>query len=151
MCVVKQACQAGHMVIHLACLLWGITFCPSCPQTSFDICYGVSIGDKVFTKSTGLRVPAKVVGLLHDGHVELAYDQGGVQAVNHRCPMDFISFGIPSLESPPPSPSVPAIDALGKFFWTPLLTEAPFAVAPQHNHHHIPQPAASLGNGEFGG
>ena len=35
----------------------------------------------------GLRLPAKVVGLLHDGHVELEYDQSGVQsgvqAVNH--------------------------------------------------------------------
>ena len=38
----------------------------------------LSIGDEVFyTRSTGLRVPAKVVGLLHDRHVELEYDQGG--------------------------------------------------------------------------
>ena len=44
----------------------------------------LSSGDGVLcTKSTGFRVPAKVVGLLHDGHVELEYDQGGVQAVNH--------------------------------------------------------------------
>ena len=34
------------------------------------------IGDRVFyTRSTGLWIPAKVVGLLHDGHVELEYDQ----------------------------------------------------------------------------
>ena len=60
----------------------------------------LSIGDRVFyTTSTRLRVPAKVVGLWHDGHVELECDQGGVQAVNHRCSMDSISFGIPSLES----------------------------------------------------
>ena len=41
MCIVKQACRAGHMVIHSACLLWSITFCPLCPHTSFAICYGV--------------------------------------------------------------------------------------------------------------
>ena len=41
--------------------------------------------------------------------------------------------------------------SLRKFLWTPLLMEAPFAVAPQHNYHHIPQPKASLGNGELGG
>ena len=71
---------------------------------------GLSIGDRVFyTKSTGLRVPPKVVGLLHDGHVELEHDQGGVRIVNHRFPMESISFGIP-LECPPPSPSVPAMD-----------------------------------------
>ena len=28
--------------------------------------------------------------------------------------------------------------------------EAPFAVTPQHDYHHIPQPEASLGNGELG-
>ena len=71
----------------------------------------LSIGGKVFyTMSTRLRVNARVVGLLHDGHVELEYDQGGVQAANHGCPMDSISFGIPILEFPPPSLSVPAID-----------------------------------------
>ena len=41
----------------------------------------LSTGDRVFyTRSTRLRVPAKLVGLLH---VELEYDQGGVQVVNH--------------------------------------------------------------------
>ena len=84
------------------------------PLVSSDLfCYvmELSIGDRVvYTRSTGLRVPAKVVGLLQDGHVELEYDQGGVQAIYHRCPTDSISFGIPNLESPPPSPSIPAID-----------------------------------------
>ena len=61
------------MVIHSTCLLWLLLFVME-----------LSIGDRVFyTKSAGIRVPAKVVGLLHDGHVELEYDQGGVQAVNH--------------------------------------------------------------------
>ena len=69
------------------------------------------MADKVFyTRSTGLWVPAKVVGILHNGHVGLEYDQGGVQVVNHLCPTDSISLGIPSCESPPPSPSIPAID-----------------------------------------
>ena len=45
----------------------------------------------------------------------------------------------------------PQLKSLQKFLWTPLLMEAPFAVAPQHDYHHIPQPEASLGNGEFGG
>ena len=40
-CIVKRACRARHMVIHSACLFWSITFCPSCPQTSFAMCYGV--------------------------------------------------------------------------------------------------------------
>ena len=55
----------------------------------------LSLGGRVFyTRSTGLRVPAKVVGLLHNGHVELEYDQGGVWVVNYRCPRDAISFAI---------------------------------------------------------
>ena len=111
----------------------------------------LSIGDKVFyMRSTGLRVPVKVVGLLHDGHVVLEYDLGGVRVVNHRFPMDSISFGIPSLESPPPSPSIPAIGVPLDIPLDPLLMEAPFTVTPQHDRHHIPQPEASLGNGELG-
>ena len=61
-----------------------------------------------------------------------------------------MSFVIPSLESPPPSPSVPAIDvqltSLLKFLWTPLLMEAPFSDTPQQDCRHIPQSEASLGN-----
>ena len=65
------------MVIQ--CLLRSICLCPSCPETCFAICMELSIGDRVFyTRSTRLWVPAKVVGLLHDGHVELEYDQGSV-------------------------------------------------------------------------
>ena len=68
----------------------------------------LSIGDTVFyTRSIGLQVRAKVVGLLHDGHVKLEYDQGGVRVINHQCSISFSFF---SLESPPPSPSIPAID-----------------------------------------
>ena len=98
------------MVIHSACLLRSISFCPN--LFCYLLCVmELSIGDRMFyTRSTRLRVPAKVVGLLHNGHVELGYDQGGVQVVNHRCLMDSISFCIPSLESPSPSPSMPAID-----------------------------------------
>ena len=62
----------------------------------------------------------------------------------------------------PPSPLVSPVSSLHhphqflqltflrKFLWTPLLMEAPFAVAPQHDCHHIPHPKASLGNGEIG-
>ena len=45
----------------------------------------------------------------------------------------------------------PQLTSLQKFLWTPLLMEALFAVAPQHDCHHIPQPEVSLGNGEFRG
>ena len=66
------------------------------------------MGDKVFyTRATGLRVSAKVVGHSDKGYVELEYDQGGVRGVNHHCPTDSISFGIPSLNSPPPSLEAP--------------------------------------------
>ena len=65
----------------------------------------LSIGDKVFyTRSTRIRVPAKVVGHSDDGYVELEYYQDGVRVVNHGCRIDSISFGIPKLDSPPPSP-----------------------------------------------
>ena len=58
-----------------------------------------------------------------------------------------------------PSPLVSPVSSLlhhphqfpqSTFLWTPLLMEAPFAVAPQHDCHHIPQPEASLGNGDLG-
>ena len=63
----------------------------------------LTIGDKVFcTKSTGLPIPAKVVGHSDAGYVELEYHQDGVRVVNHGCSMHSISFGIPSLNSPPP-------------------------------------------------
>ena len=94
------------MVIHLACLLWSIIFFTSRPRTSFAICYGVEhwgqgVLHQVYWASGTCE------GGWPFGHVEFEYDQGGVQAVNHGCPMDNISFGILSLESPPPSPSVP--------------------------------------------
>ena len=44
----------------------------------------------------------------------------------------------------------PQLTSLRKFLWTPLLIEAPFAVAPRHDCHHIFHPEASLGNGELG-
>ena len=44
----------------------------------------------------------------------------------------------------------PQLMSLRKFLWSPLLMDAPFAVTPQHDRHHIPQPEASLGNGELG-
>ena len=47
-------------------------------------------------------------------------------------------------------PQLPQMTSLRKFLWTPLLMEAPLAVAPQHDRHHIPQPEASLGNGGLG-
>ena len=76
-------------------------------------CYFVmelSIGDELFyTKSIELRVPTKMVGLWHDGYVELEYDQGRLQAVNLRCPMDSVCFGIGSLDCPLPSLLIPAI------------------------------------------
>ena len=69
----------------------------------------LTIGDKVFyTRLTGLRVSAKVVGHSDKGYVELEYHQGGVRIINHRCPMGSISFGIPSLDSSLPSPEVPS-------------------------------------------
>ena len=110
------------MVIHSACLLWSISLARGVLRPLLLFVMELGIGDRVlYTKSTGLQVPTKVVGLLHDGHVELEHDQGGVQAVNHRCPMDSISFGIPSLESPPPSPSIPAIDVSREVPLDPLV------------------------------
>jgi hypothetical protein len=68
----------------------------------------LTIGDKVFyARLTGLRVPRKVVGHSDEGYVGLEYHQDCVRVVNHRCPIDSISFGIPSLDPPPPSPEVP--------------------------------------------
>ena len=42
----------------------------------------------------------------------------------------------------------PQLTSLWKFLWTPLLMEAPLAVAPEYSCHHVPKPEASLGNGE---
>ena len=107
----------------------------------------LSIGDRVFyTRCTGLWVPAKVVGLLHNGHVALEHDQGGVRVVNHGCPMDSISFGIPSLKSPPPSPSIPAIGVSHEVLLDPLVDGSICSCSPTHRHH-IPHPEASLGDG----
>ena len=45
----------------------------------------LNIGDSVFyTQSTGLRVPAKVVGHSDKGYVELEYHQDGVRIINHQ-------------------------------------------------------------------
>ena len=76
------------------------------PLLLFDM--DLNIGDSVFyTPSTGLRVPAKVVGHSDEEYVELEYHQDGVRVINHHCPMDALSFGIPSWDSPPPTPSSP--------------------------------------------
>ena len=120
-----------HLCGHFELGTWGYIQHVCCGAAVFALCVlrplllffiELSIGDRVFyTRSAGLRVPAKVVGLLHDGHVELEYDQRGVRVVNHRCPMDPISFGIPSLESPSPSPSIPAIDVPPEVLLHPLV------------------------------
>ena len=92
-------------MIHSACLLREINFSLRVlrPLLTFDM--DLKIGDQVFyTRSTGLRVPAKVVGHSDEGYVELEYHQDGVRVVNHRCPVDALSFGIPSWDSPPPFP-----------------------------------------------
>ena len=68
----------------------------------------LKIGDSVFyTRSTGLRVPAKIAGHSDEGYEELEYLQNGVCVINHRWPIDALSFGIPSWDSPPPTPSSP--------------------------------------------
>ena len=86
----------------------------------------LSIGDRVFyTRSTRLWVPAKVVGVVGLFHVELEYDQYGVRAVNHRCPIDSISFGNLSLESPAPSPSILANDVPPEVPLDPLVDGSP--------------------------
>ena len=107
----------------------------------------LNIGDKVFyTKSTGLRVPAKVVGHSDEGYVELEYHQDGVRAVNHHCPMDALSFGILSWDSPPPSPSsLPADpipgDASGG---SPLRGHSPLRTSsPSPSRSHAPSRCAS--------
>ena len=126
----------------------------------------LNIGDSVFyTRSTGLRVPAKVVGHSDEGYVELEYHQDGVRVINHHCPMDAISFGIPSWDSPPPTPSSPPpptspvmrlVAALSVAVHphhppqvhrppTSSMTQmvAPLSVAaPRYEHHHGPHHAA---------
>ena len=73
----------------------------------------LDIGDKVFyTRSNVLRVLAKVVGRSDEGYVELEYYQDRARVVNHHCPMDALSFGIPSWDSTPPSPSSPPADRI---------------------------------------
>ena len=68
----------------------------------------LTVGDKLFhTRLTRLQVPTEVVGHCDKGHVELEYHQYGVRAINHRCPMYSISFGIPCLDSTLPSLKVP--------------------------------------------
>ena len=79
------------MVIHSACLLWSITFCSLCPHTSFAICYGVEHwGQGVLHQvywASGTREGGWPFARWACG---LEYDQGGVQAVNHPCPMDLL-------------------------------------------------------------
>ena len=74
---------------------------PSCPHTSFAPCFGVDHwGQGVLHQVGWLPVPVKVVGNSDEGYVELEYHQDGLRVVNHRCPMDFISFDITSFDSP---------------------------------------------------
>ena len=94
------------------------------PLASLDLfVMELSIGDKVFyTMSTQLRVPAKVIALLHNGHAELEYHQDGVQVINHQCPMDSVPLVIPCFESPPPSP---LMEAPAEVFFNPPGLESP--------------------------
>ena len=44
----------------------------------------------------------------------MEYLQDGVRVINHHCPIDALSFGIPSWDSPPPTlSSPPAADVPG--------------------------------------
>ena len=67
-----------------------------------------------------------------------------MRVVNHRCHIDFISFGIPSLDSLPPSPTrIPpapaeaAPEAPPKVSPKHLVMRVMAAAAPQCGHHHI--------------
>ena len=74
------------------------------PIFSMDL----GIGDRVFyTRSNGLRPPATVVGTVEDGLLHLEYYQDGLRVVNQQCKMEFISFAIPSSDSPPDCPPSP--------------------------------------------
>ena len=87
----------------------------------------LSIGDRVFyTKSTGLRVPVKAVGLLHDGHVELVMCRSSIIDAPWT-PSPLVSL-VSSLHHHPHQS--PQLTSLRKFLWTPLLMEAAFVVAP---------------------
>ena len=55
----------------------------------------------------------------------------------------------PLIIDAPWTPS-PLISVVSSLHHHPHLIKPPFTVAPQHDCHHIPQPAASLGNGELG-
>ena len=89
----------------------------------------LSIGDTLlYTNFTGLRVPAKLVGLCRYGHLELEHAQGAVRVVNHR-PMDSISFGIQNVKFLPPSTSIPAITLFQEIPFASFLMEAAFTVA----------------------
>ena len=107
----------------------------------------LDIGDKVFyTRSTGLRVPAQVVGRSDEGYVELEYHQDGVRVVNHCCPMDAVSFGIPGWDSPPSSPSSPPADHLpgDASGGSPLRGRSPLRTSsPSPSRSHTPSRAAS--------
>ena len=127
-------------MIHSACLLWSISFCPS----------SLSMAE-TFSLSTPTIDPPSLLGF---GYLRrwLAFCTMGMwswsmikvmRVVNHRCPMDSMSFGIPSLESPPPSPSFPAIDVSMEVPLDPLVDGTRvFAVAPRYDRHHIPHPEA---------
>ena len=136
LCIVKQARWVGHMVIPSACLLWSITFCPSCPQTSFAICCGVEHWGQ---------------GVQHQVYPGFKYPRSWLAF----CMMGMWSWSMikvvckPSIIDAPWSPSpvsslhhhphqFPQLTSLRKFLWTPMLIQALFAVAPQHDCHHIP-------------
>ena len=122
-----------------------------------------SIGDRVFyTRSTGLPVHDYTVFLYTTYIFHFRYPRRWLAF----CTMGMWSWsmikvvckplmphGLPSPLASPVSSlhhhphQFPQLTSLRKFLWTPLLMEAPFAAAPQHDYHHIPQPEASLGNG----
>ena len=83
----------------------------------------LSIGDRVFyTRSNGLHVPVKVVGRLHDDHVELTNDRGGVLS-RESAPMEVgapagTSEGPEAVESTPTHPKCPRVPTCSP---TPLV------------------------------
>ena len=135
------------MVIHSACLLWGTSFCPLCPHTSFAICYGVEHWGQ---------------GVLHQGYWASGTREGGwpfgMMGMWSWCVMKVVcgSSIINALwtSSPLVSPAsslhhhphhLPQLASLRKYLWTPLLMEAAFAVAPQHDRLRLHWVMVNLG------
>ena len=83
----KAQCSCAHIDLSCLHICYRTSYPPSFLRNTFFM--DLSLGNRVFyTRSNGVRVPAKVVGMAGDGLIHLEYYQDALRVVHRQYKME---------------------------------------------------------------